>query len=191
MKKSISKFILFLAGWKVINHIPPEVKKCVVMMAPHTSNWDFLWGFFGYSSMGISAKYLIKKEAFVFPIGGIVRALGGIPVDRKASTNIVHQVGELFKNSDNLIITITPEGTRSLNRNWKRGYYYIAELAGVPIGLGFLDYKNKIGGIGAMFTPTGDYDADIKIIEKFYLDKHPKYPENFNLSPQYRDQESK
>lgn len=184
MKKSIGKFILFLSGWKVINHIPPEVKKCVVMMAPHTSNWDFVLGFFGYSAMGISAKYLIKKEAFVFPIGGIVRALGGIPVDRKASTNIVHQVGELFKNSDNLIITITPEGTRSLNRNWKRGYYYIAELANVPIGLGFLDYKNKIGGIGAMFSPTGNYDEDIKIIEQFYLDKHARYPENFNLSPQ-------
>lgn len=156
------------------------------MMAPHTSNWDFFYGWFGYSSLGVNSKYLIKKEAFAFPIGIITKALGGIPVDRKASTNIVLQVGELFRQREELLITITPEGTRSLNYNWKRGFYYIALNAGVPIGIGFLDYKNKVGGIGKIIMPTGDYEEDMKIIEEFYSDKHACYPEKFSLSPQNR-----
>ncbi len=186
MKKILAKFILKLFGWRVINNIPPDVKKFVTLMAPHTSNWDFLVGWFGYMSIGINSKYLIKKEAFVFPLGWLVSAMGGLPVDRKASTNVVIQVGEMFKNKDSLIITIAPEGTRSLNSNWKRGFYYIALHAQVPIALGFLDHKTKTGGIGKMFTPTGDFDADLKEIEEFYFDKEARYPEKFNLSAQNR-----
>ena len=138
-------------------------------------------------SIDIDSKYLIKKEAFVFPLGKIVSAMGGMPVDRKASTNVVHQVGEMFKEADSLVITIAPEGTRSLSRNWKRGFYYIAMHAQVPIALGFLDYKSKTGGIGKLFTPTGDYEADLKEIETFYYDKVARYPEKFNLSAQNRN----
>lgn len=187
MKKNIARLILKLLGWKVQNNLPPEIKKCVVMMAPHTSNWDFFYGWLGYATLGISSKYLIKKEAFFFPIGGLIKSLGGIPVDRKASTNIVIQVGELFKKSDVLYITITPEGTRSLRPNWKRGFYYIAEHAHVPVAFGFLDYKNKIGGIGNTLVPSGNYEADLKIIEAFYADKNARYPANFNLSPMNRN----
>ena len=107
-----------------------------------------------------------------------------MPVDRKASTNIVMQVGDMFRKTDYLYITITPEGTRSLSRNWKRGFYYIAENAKVPVGLGFLDYKNKIGGIGGILVPSGDYEADLKIIEAFYVDKQARFPEKFSLSAQ-------
>lgn len=189
MNKSLARFIMKLIGWKVINHIPPDVKKCVVMMAPHTSNWDFLLGWIGYGSIGIHSKYLMKKEAFFFPAGMIFSAMGAIPVDRKSSTNIVHQVGEMFNKSDSLYITITPEGTRSLNRNWKRGFYYIAENAGVPIALGFLDYKSKVGGIGKMVYPSGDYDRDLIEIEAFYSDIIGLHPEDFNLSPQNREKE--
>jgi len=186
MKRSITGFILKIFGWKVINNIPADVKKCVVTMAPHTSNWDFLLGWLGYSSIGINSTYLIKKEAFFWPLGGLLKALGAIPVDRKASNNIVHQVCEMFHKSESMYLTITPEGTRSLNRNWKRGYYYIAENAKVPLAFGFLDYKEKVGGIGRMFTPTGNYEADLKEMEAFYADKNPKHPEKFSLSPQNR-----
>jgi len=186
MKQRIAQFILKLFGWKVEIKLPPGAKKMVVMMAPHTSNWDFFIGYIGYMSIGVDSKYLIKKEAFVFPFAKILLAVGAIPVDRKASTNIVIQVGEMFKKYDSLFITITPEGTRSLNRNWKRGFYYIAENARVPIAFGYLDYKNKIGGIGGWLSPTGDYDADLKKIEAFYCEKTAKHPEKFNLSPQYR-----
>lgn len=187
MKKAICKLILKLAGWKVENNMDPNITKYIVAMAPHTSNWDFFIGWVGYASLGISSRYLIKKEAFVFPIGGIVRALGGIPVDRKASTNVVMQVGELFKKQTHLVITITPEGTRSLNKNWKRGYYYIAEHAQVPIALGYLDYKKKIGGIGGSFLPSGDYNADFEIIENFYMNINARYPKNFSLSSLNRE----
>jgi 1-acyl-sn-glycerol-3-phosphate acyltransferase len=186
MKRTIARLILKLFRWKVQDNIPPGTKKFVTLMAPHTSNWDFLVGWLGYMSIGIDSKYLIKKEAFVFPLGGLISAMGGLPVDRKASNNVVHQVGEMFKKADKLVITIAPEGTRSLSHNWKRGFYYVAVHAQVPIALGFLDYKNKVGGIGKMFTPTGDYEADLKEIETFYYDKEARYPEKFNLSPQYR-----
>lgn len=187
MKKALCKFILWITGWKVINNIDPSIKKFIVTMAPHTSNLDFFIGWLGFGTLGLNSKYLIKKEAFVFPIGGIVKVLGGIPVDRKASTNVVIQVGELFKKEQELIITITPEGTRSLNSNWKRGYYYIAEHAQVPIALGFLDYKKKIGGIGFSFMPSGNYEADFEKVIEFYKDKTAKHPEDFNLSPQNRE----
>jgi 1-acyl-sn-glycerol-3-phosphate acyltransferase len=186
MRQQFAKFLLQLFGWKVVVTIPPDVKKCVVLMAPHTSNWDFLIGYLGFMSIGIDSKYLIKKEAFVFPIGRMLLAAGAIPVNRKASTNIVIQVGEMFKNTDSLFITIAPEGTRSLNRNWKRGFYYIAENAKVPIVFGFLDYKMKIGGIGGMLIPTGNYEEDLKKIEEFYAVKGARYPEKFNFSPQNR-----
>lgn len=190
MKKKIAKFILKIFGWKVMVKLPPEARKMVVMMAPHTSNWDFLIGYLGYMSIGVDSKYLIKKEAFVFPLGKILKAVGAIPVDRKASTNIVIQVGEMFKNYESLFITITPEGTRSLSRNWKRGFYYIAQHAEVPIAFGFLDYKNKIGGIGGWLNPSGNYDADLAKIEEFYSDKGAKFPEKFSLSPQNRIQKA-
>ena len=108
--------------------------------------------------------------------------MGAIPVDRKASTNIVIQVGELFKKADSLYITITPEGTRSLNKNWKRGFYHIAKYAHVPVAFGFLDYKKKIGGIGGMLIPSGIYEEDLKKIEAFYINKGAKYPDKFSLS---------
>lgn len=188
MKQLFARSILRLFGWRVEINLPPDAKKFVVMMAPHTSNWDFLIGYLGYMSIGVDAKYLIKKEVFVFPFVKLLKAIGAIPVDRKASTNVVIQVGEMFKNYDSLYITIAPEGTRSLNHTWKRGFYYIAEHAQVPIAFGFLDYKNKIGGIGGWLSTTGDYDADLKKIEAFYAEKEARYPEKFNLSPQNRNQ---
>jgi 1-acyl-sn-glycerol-3-phosphate acyltransferase len=186
MKKKIARFILKIFGWNVVIEIPPEIKKMVVMMAPHTSNWDFVLGWLGFMSIGVRSRYLVKKEAFFFPLGKIISAMGAIPVDRKVSANIVVEVGDMFKLTDSLYITITPEGTRSLNRNWKRGYYYIAEHAQVPIAFGFLDYKQKTGGIGGTLFPTGNYEADLEKIEAFYAGKHARHPEKFNLSPQNR-----
>ena len=185
--KRVARFILKLFGWNVEIKIPPEVKKMVVMMAPHTSNWDFLLGWLGYKAIGVNSKYLIKKEAFFFPLGNILLSMGAIPVDRKSSSNIVIQVGDLFKNQETFYLTITPEGSRSLRTNWKRGFYYIADHAQVPIAFGYLDYKKKIGGIGGILYPTGDYDADLKKIEEFYSDKTARFPENFSLSPQNRN----
>lgn len=179
--KYFSLFILKILGWRIVGQIPPGVGKCVVMMAPHTANRDFFYGWLGYSSMGHKSYFLIKKEAFNWFTDRILRAMGGIPVDRSHSTNIVHQLTEEFKKRDRMILTITPEGTRRLNRNWKRGFYFIAESANVPVVLGFLDYQRKEGGFGPSFMTTGNYDEDFKMIREFYKDKVAKYPEKFGL----------
>ena len=164
--------------------MPEGVTKAVVISAPHTSNWDFVIGFVAYLALGVKSKYLIKKEAFTFPLGMILKALGAIPVDRHHSTNVVTQVGELFKTRNKLIVTITPEGTRKLVRHWKRGFYYIAEHAHVPILVGIVDYRKKEIGIVRKFNTTGNYEKDLAEIESYYLNRTAKHPENFNLSPE-------
>ncbi|MBK9291076.1 MAG: 1-acyl-sn-glycerol-3-phosphate acyltransferase [Bacteroidetes bacterium] len=184
--KYISGFILWLIRWKVTGSVPPHIKKCVIIAAPHTSNWDFVIGRLAYWKLGVPVRFLIKREAFDHPLGGLVKALGGIPVDRKKSNNLVEQVAEMFDHYDVLNVIITPEGTRRLVTEWKRGFYYIALRANVPIVIGFIDYKRRVGGFGPVIYPTGDFDVDFKIIQDFYKDKTARHPEKFNLSPMYQ-----
>ncbi|MBK7213496.1 MAG: 1-acyl-sn-glycerol-3-phosphate acyltransferase [Bacteroidales bacterium] len=183
MRRFIARNILRLFGWKIIGSPPATEKKYIVIMAPHTSNWDFIIGWFGFAALGLHSKYLIKKEAFFFPLGGLVKMMGGIPVDRTNSRNVAVQISNLFREQESLIITITPEGTRRLNNNWKKGFYHIARHADIPIILGFLDYKTKQGGLGPLVYLTGDIDSDMKTIEQFYRDKTARFPEFFNLTP--------
>ena len=177
----ISKFILKIAGWKIIGGIPPDITKCVVVMAPHTSMWDFIWGRLAYWVLGVKAKFLIKKEMFGSILGPILKWMGGIPIDRSKSSNTVDAIADLFSHYDSLFITITPEGTRKLNPHWKKGFYYIAIKANVPIAFGFLNYEKKEGGIDEIFTPTGNFDEDFKVVEDFYRGRKAKHPERFNL----------
>ena len=131
----------------------------------------------------IEIGYLIKKEFFDNPIlRPLLLKLGGIPVDRSRGNNIVNQVAAMFEKYDDLNIIITPEGTRKLVNNWKRGFYYIAQKANVPIVLGFLDFKKKELGFGPMLYPTGNYEEDWKEMEKFYRGINAKHPERYNLS---------
>lgn len=184
---SVPALILKLLGWKIEGIIPEGEKKAVIIAAPHTSMWDFIYGRLPYFVMHIKPKILIKKEMFFWPLGGLLKALGGIPINRQKSGNTVEEIARLFDKHDSLYVIITPEGTRSLVKQWKRGFYYIAEKAHVPIALGFLDYKKKTGGIGKIIQPTGNFEKDFKIIEKFYQDKTARHPEKFNLSPMYRE----
>lgn len=182
IKKAFAKLMLRILGWKITGDIPDNTPKCVVMMAPHTSNIDFFYGWLGYSLLGYNSSFLIKKEAFNRFTGPILKAMGGVPVDRHHSTNIVHQLTLEFQKREKFILTITPEGTRKLNRNWKKGFYFIAQSAHVPVLMGFLDYKRKEGGFGPAFYPSGDYDADFEKIKAFYSDKQARFPEQFSLS---------
>jgi 1-acyl-sn-glycerol-3-phosphate acyltransferase len=186
MIKAISGLILKILGWTLKQGLPEGTKKCVLIVAPHTSNWDFVIGRLCFNVIGIKTKFLIKKEAFFWPLSILLRKLGGISVDRKRSNNIINEIAHLFSHSDELIITITPEGTRKLTNNWKRGFYYISELAKVPIAVAYIDYGKKECGIAFLFTPTGDYQKDFEPIRTFFLDKTAKYPEKFNLSPMYQ-----
>ena len=153
--RGFANLILKLAGWKIVGKIPQDVKKCVIIAAPHTSNWDFVIGRLAYWSLGVPVKFLIKKEAFNHPLGSLVKKMGGIPVDRKKSTNLVDQVAALFQEYEILNVIVTPEGTRKLVHNWKRGYYYIALKAEVPLVLGFADYNKKEAGFGPVFHQIG------------------------------------
>ena len=178
----ISKLILKLTGWTIIGRFPKDLKKCIVVMAPHTSMWDFVWGRLAYWILRKKVKFLIKKESFETFYGGLLKWAGGIPVDRKNSNNMVETISRMFDKSDFLFITITPEGTRKYNANWKRGFYYIAQRAKVPIALGFLDYEKKEGGVGKIFIPSGNFNEEFKMIEDFYRGIKGKHPENFNLN---------
>jgi len=178
----ISKLILKLKGWKVVGGMPEGIKKCVVVSAPHTSMWDFIWGRLAFWTLRVKVKFLIKKESFGLITGPLLKWSGGIPVDRGKSANMVQLVAKLFDDYESLYITITPEGTRRLNKKWKKGFYYIAVNAKVPIALGVIDYKKKEGGIGELFWPTGNFEEDFKHIENFYRGRGAKHPERYNLS---------
>jgi 1-acyl-sn-glycerol-3-phosphate acyltransferase len=184
--KWVAKMLLKVMGWRVTHPMPEGIKKAVIIMAPHTSNWDFVFGRLGFASHSISPRILIKKESFFFPLGILLRWLGAVPVDRGFSTGTVKKITQLMEEAESFYLLITPEGTRKLVRNWKKGFYFIARHANVPIIMGFLDYRTKTGGLGSVLYPTGDYEADMKVIEAFYQDKQALHPEKFNLSPQYR-----
>jgi 1-acyl-sn-glycerol-3-phosphate acyltransferase len=172
-----------LSGWKLVGEIPSDVRKCVIAVAPHTSIDYFILGRLAYCYLDRNVRYLIKKEFFDNPLlRPILLRLGGIPVDRSRGSNIVNQVAALFNKYDDLNIIITPEGTRKLVHNWKKGFYYIAQKADVPIVLGFLDFQKKELGFGPLLYPTGNFEEDWKQMEKFYRGIVAKHPDRYNLS---------
>ncbi len=171
------KFLLKLAGWKIDEYVPTGIEKCVVVMGPHTSNWDFIIGRITFANYGVNAKFLIKKELFFFPLGIIFKRLGGIPVDRKTNNNITDFAVKLFEENKSLYLVFTPEGTRKYNDRWKKGFYYIAQKANVPIYIAYIDYSTKKGGFERIFEPTGDVDADIREIKQVLSKYKGKFPE--------------
>ncbi len=174
----LSKFILDIWGWKMVGPVPEE-KKYIIIVAPHTSNWDYVIGQLFFLSRGIKSKIMIKKELFYFPLGKLLGALGGIPVDRDSKTEIVDQMISEFNNRDSFILTLTPEGTRKRVTEWKTGFHRIAMGAKVPVLLGFCDYKKKHVGVGKLLPLTGDLAQDMKSMKNFYKTIHPKYPQKF------------
>lgn len=176
--RKFARFLLRLFGWKIDEHAPEGVKKCVVAMGPHTSNWDFIIGRLAFMSYGVQGRFLIKKELFFFPFGFFLKRMGGIPVDRKGKNNLTDEAVRHFEENETMFMVFTPEGTRSYNPNWKKGFYYIAQKAKVPIYIGYMDYERKIGGFHSVFEPTGDSTADIKHIKKILSQYKGKFPEN-------------
>ncbi len=164
---AVSWLGLKLAGWKLEGQPPPE-KKYVLIAVPHTTNWDFPITLAMAFLFKFDIFWMGKDSLFKGAFGPVMRWLGGIPVNRSASSNLVQQTIDAFNANDKLVITIPPEGTRSRVEKWKTGFYYIAHGANVPIALGFLDYKRKVGGFLPTFYPTGNADKDIAEIRKFY-----------------------
>lgn len=178
--KAISKFILNLTGWKAVG-VLDYPSKCVICVAPHTSNWDLPLGLLIYKSMGRKASFLIKKEWFFFPMSAIFKALGGIPVDRSRKTSLTEQIAEVYNQRSEFQLAITPEATRKRNPDWKLGFYYIAQAANVPILVVALDYKNKEADFKKVLYPSGDVENDLKIIKECYVDVTARFPENFAI----------
>lgn len=175
---SLSKFVFQKAGWRYEGGLPPGVKKCVLVAAPHTSNWDFVVARLVFNFLGANVRMLIKKEAFFWPFGYFLKKMGGIPIDRSKNNRAVDQISKLFSEHDELIILFTPEGTRKYSAKWKRGFYFAAKEANVPIVLGYVDYGKKIGGIRPqVFETTDDVDADIERIKDFYRPYKGLHPE--------------
>lgn len=162
--------IFKITGWKAINNLP-HLKRYVAIAAPHTSNWDALYGLCAIGIFGINFRYLIKKDLFFFPLKYFLRSTGGLPVDRTSKNSLTDQVASFFSSDENIIIGVTPEGTRSANANWKKGFYYIAQKAKVPIVLGYIDYAKKEAVIDRVFEPTGDVEQDLLTIKDYYKDK--------------------
>ena len=175
--------LLKIFGWKVEITAPRE-SKCVICVAPHTSNWDFILGLAAYKSLGRKANFLMKKFWFFFPLKYLLKSLGGIPVDRKDKTkSLTSEVIELFNKESYVNLAVTPEGTRSNNPNWKTGFLYIAKGASVPIQLGIIDYKNKKISIDKQIYPSDNIDSDLKLVKDFYsqFPEAAKYPDKFSL----------
>lgn len=171
-------WILKLCGWKIDNHVPTNIDKAVIVVGPHTSNWDFIIGKIAFAHYKVNGKFLIKKDLFFPPLGWILKAMGGIPVDRKRKNNLTEFAADIFEKNKKCYIVFTPEGTRSYNAHWKKGFYYIAQRANVPIYIAYMDYKNKTGGFHSLFQPTGDSDADIRYIKTVLSQFAGKIPEN-------------
>lgn len=176
--RKIAYWILKMMGWKVDERTPEGIKKCVIVVGPHTSNWDFIIGKLAFIHYGVNAKFLIKKELFFPPFGWILKAMGGVPVDRKKKNNLTQTAVDYFNNNEYMYLVFTPEGTRSYNPNWKKGFYYIAQKANVPIYIAYMDFEKKIGGFHSHFTPTGDADKDIEYIKSVLRQYKGKHPEN-------------
>ena len=145
--------------------------------APHTSNWDFPIAMAALILLRLKTNYLAKKELFRFPLGIIMRAFGGIPVDRSKHTGLVDAMIAEFDKHDELILLIPPEGTRKLVKAWKTGFYRVAVGANVPIVISYLDYGTKTAGLKAVVYPSGNYDADLEKIKSYYKGMKGKHPE--------------
>lgn len=192
MLKSIAKFILRLHGWRVNTDAPPEAQHCVMTAAPHTTNWDMYFMRMSLFALGIPVRFTIKSFWTKFPMGLIMKPLGALGIDRRGNAkergaeSYVEQMQGFFKKHDRIAVVVTPEGTRSPQKKWKTGFYYVAVGANVPITFGYLDYKKKEAGVGKVpLYPSGNKNADMKILVDFYRNIPPKYPEKFVLDERY------
>ena len=179
MTQTICRLILYrLMGWHAEVSVE-RPQKYIIALAPHTSNWDFIMGILYSRAEGFKAEFLMKKEWFRWPLGALFRYLGGIPVERSRHTSMPDQLATLATERDTFSLCITPEGTRKPNAEWKRGFYYIAMKARLPILLYGLDYGKRRIVCTRAIVPDGHIDAQMEEIKNYFIDFKGKYPQNF------------
>jgi 1-acyl-sn-glycerol-3-phosphate acyltransferase len=167
--RAFSVAFLKLTGWRVEGSLPANTPKSVLIAAPHTSNWDLPYTLMVCFVLRLTPYWMGKASIFKAPFGGVMRWLGGMPVDRSKSNNLVVASADAIRTADfALQLIVPPEGTRSQARQWKTGFYFIAQAAQVPIVMAYMDYANKRSGLGPVFVPTGDMEQDMATIKAFY-----------------------
>ncbi|MGH7804944.1 MAG: lysophospholipid acyltransferase family protein [Candidatus Binatia bacterium] len=176
--RRIARGCLALRGWS-LEGAPPSERRYVIIAAPHTSNWDLPLTLALGFAFGLRIRWMGKDTLFRAPLGGFFRWLGGVAIDRSRPNGMVAASVERFRSAEDFVLVVPPEGTRSRVRYWKTGFYTIAHGAGVPIALGFLDYGRKVGGFGPALVPTGDIDADMRVIRDYYANVRGKYADAF------------
>ena len=181
MLQRLSKKILFdwLGFSENVTEVLPD--KCVIALAPHTSNWDFIIGKLYTTATGQSNLFLMKKEWFFWPLGILMRRMGGIPVYRDKKMKVTDSVAEMARNADVFRVCVTPEGTRKANSEWKKGFYYIALKADIPILLYGLDFKTKTIVCTKKIIPNGDVENQLQEITEYFRNFTGKHPHQFAL----------
>jgi 1-acyl-sn-glycerol-3-phosphate acyltransferase len=165
--QGLSICILRICGWRRKGRLP-DIPKYVMIVAPHTSNWDMPIGMAIVFALKLKLNWLAKESLFRWPFGDLIRWLGGIPINRSKSCDVVARSIQTFKDKKKMVMVVAPEGTRKKANYWKTGFYHIAIGANVPIVMGFIDYARKVGGIGPTLIPTGDIEFDMQKIRCFY-----------------------
>lgn len=175
----IARLFLKLTGWKVVGKVPDH-EKFVLIAAPHTSNWDLPYLLACAFVLKVRVYWMGKSQIFSPPFKTIMKWMGGIPVDRSRTNNLVEHTAQILTTHNNIVITVPPEGTRSKTKHWKTGFYHIASMAKVPIVMGYLDYGKKEGGLGPELHPSGDIETDMEIIKAFYSTIKGKFPSHYD-----------
>jgi len=189
--ENLAEKALKLMGWETDNHWPENLSQCVMIAAPHTSNWDALYARLALKALGVNVRLTIKDSYMQFPLGPFVRAMGGIGIDRRPKQageprpSMVQVMTDLFKQHPELVMLVTPEGTRARQEQWKTGFYYVAVNAGVPIALAYMDYEQKKAGVGKIIHPTGNFEEDMAEIMDFYAGIQAKFPKEFSVDQRY------
>ena len=175
----LSKISLKIIRWRVDGSLPTDHKKYVLIVAPHTSNWDFILFIFAVSVLRLQPSVLIKHTLFIGPLGWFLRYCGAIPVNRKQAGSLVTYISDIYAAKEEFVLIITPEGTRSPNAKWKRGFHHVATTAGVPILVVYVDSARRKIGVEGLMQPSEDIDADIQTLKTFFDTKKGLKPQNY------------
>ena len=175
----LSKIILKIIRWRVDGSLPTDQSKYVLIVAPHTSNWDFFLFVLTVSVLRLQPSVLIKDTLFVGPLGWFLRYCGAIPVNRKQAGSLVTYISGIYAAREEFVLIITPEGTRSPNPNWKRGFHHVARAAEVPILVVYVDSAVRTIGIEGLMEPSEDVDGDMQKLKTFFDGKKGLKPENY------------
>jgi 1-acyl-sn-glycerol-3-phosphate acyltransferase len=175
---AIGRLMIGLRGWTIEGEFP-DIPKLVMAVAPHTSNWDFPTGLWVKLALRLDARFVAKHTLFRWPLGPLLRWLGGIPVDRQAPAGFVGETSRAVRETEKIVLVVAPEGTRKRTEKWKSGFYRIAMDAGVPILLVRFDYPRRQVLLGPLFQPTGDYESDLAALRSHVDARMALRPENY------------